>query len=211
MRKAAPQFIVVEGPVGVGKTTLAQRLAMTFNVDLMLENVADNPFLPRFYEDPKAVALATQLYFLCQRARLINPLKQADMFKPAKVADFLIQKDQLFAGVTLNAQELDLYYQVYNHMMLEAPVPDLVIYLQAPTAVLMERIYGSEVEYVKHISEEYVQRIADAYVAFFYHYHDSPLLIVNTADFNLAAGADDYNMLLGHISDIGPGRHYFNP
>ena len=195
----------------MGKTTLARRLAQTLNSDLMLELAEDNPFLPRFYEDPRGAALPTQLHFLFQRMKQIEALKQTDMFQPARVADFLMQKDRLFAQVTLNEHELDLYYQVYNRLTLEAPVPDLVIYLQAPVAALLKRVYERGVSYEKHIEESYLQKIADAYVEFFYYYNDSPLLIVNTEDFNLADASSDYEILLKYIEDLTPGRHYFNP
>lgn len=206
-----PEYIVVEGPIGVGKTTLAQRLAATFKSDLMLELASENPFLPRFYKDPQAAALPTQLHFLFQRARQIESLRQTDMFRPARVTDFLIQKDRLFAEVTLNKDELQLYYQVYNHLTLEAPVPELVIYLQASVDTLMKRVRERGIEYERNIDEGYLQRIANAYVEFFYHYNDSPLLIVNTEDFNLATGSKDFNLLLKYIRELPPGRHYFNP
>lgn len=206
-----PEYIVVEGPIGVGKTTLAQRLAATFKTDLMLELASDNPFLPRFYKDPQAAALPTQLHFLFQRARQIESLRQTDMFRPSRVTDFLIQKDRLFAEVTLGEDELQLYYQVYNHLTLEAPVPDLVIYLQASVDTLLKRVRERGIDYERSIDESYLQRIANAYIEFFYHYHDSPLLIVNTEDFNLATGSKDFNVLLNYICDLPPGRHYFNP
>ncbi|MFQ5661611.1 MAG: deoxynucleoside kinase [Gammaproteobacteria bacterium] len=211
MSNPIPEYIVVEGPIGVGKTTLAQRLAATLQTDLMLERFADNPFLPRFYKEPWSVALPTQLYFLFQRAKQIESLRQTDMFRPSQVADFLIQKDRLFAQVTLDDNELDLYYQVYNRLTLEAPVPDLVIYLQAPVEILMRRVRERGIDYEKRIEETYLQRIAEAYIDFFYHYNESPLLIVNTADFNLANGTKDYNILLNYIRNLPPGRHYFNP
>lgn len=206
-----PEYIVVEGPIGVGKTTLAQRLAATFKTDLMLELASDNPFLPRFYKDPRAAALPTQLHFLFQRARQIENLRQTDMFRPSRVTDFLIQKDRLFAEVTLDEDELQLYYQVYNHLTLEAPVPDLVIYLQASVDTLLKRVRERGIDYERSIDERYLQRIANAYIEFFYHYHDSPLLIVNTEDFNLATGSRDFSVLLNYIRDLPPGRHYFNP
>ena len=131
MSKALPEYIVVEGPIGVGKTSLARRLADTLNTDTLLEAAQENPFLPRFYEDPEAAALPTQLHFLFQRARQMEELRQGDMFKPSRVADFLIQKDRLFAEATLSQDELELYYQVYQRLTLAAPAPDLVIYLQA--------------------------------------------------------------------------------
>ena len=206
-----PEYIVVEGPIGVGKTTLAQRLAATFKTDLMLELASDNPFLPRFYKDPKAAALPTQLHFLFQRARQIENLRQTDMFRPSRVTDFLIQKDRLFAEVTLDEDELQLYYQVYNHLTLEAPIPDLVIYLQASVDTLLKRVRERGIDYERSIDESYLQRIASAYIEFFYHYHDSPLLIVNTEDFNLATGSRDFSVLLNYIRELPPGRHYFNP
>lgn len=211
MKNGYPDYIVVEGPIGVGKTTLAKRLADTFNTDLMLEMPVENPFLPRFYQNPRSVALPTQLYFLFQRMRQIEALKQTDLFKPVQVADFLIEKDRLFANITLDDDELALYQQVYERLTLEAPVPDLVIYLQAPVDVLMQRVLERGHDYERMIEKSYLQQIADGYVEFFYHYSKSPLLIVNTVDFDLARGDEDYNLLLEHIQHLKPGRHYFNP
>jgi deoxyadenosine/deoxycytidine kinase len=211
MNNTYPDYIVVEGPIGVGKTSLARSLAATFQTDLMLEMEEENPFLPRFYADHKSVALPTQLYFLFQRARQIEMLKQKDMFKPIQVADFLIEKDKLFAQITLDDDELDLYQQVYARLTLDAPVPDLVIYLQAPVEVLMQRIIERGHEYEKLIEKSYLQQVADAYVEFFYHYSTAPLLIVNTIDFDLVNGIQDYNLLLEQIQYLKSGRHYFNP
>jgi len=211
MKNDFPDYIVIEGPIGVGKTSLAKRLADTFNTELMLESPADNPFLPGFYEDPQAAALQTQLFFLFQRAKKIAMLRQTDMFKPAQVADFFIEKDRLFAGVTLNNAEFELYQQIYDRITLEAPIPDLVIYLQAPTDVLLKRILGRGIDYEKYIDEKYLQRIANAYIDFFYHYNSAPLLIVNTADFDLVNGSRNYNLLLEYIKKLPPGRNYFNP
>lgn len=211
MNNTYPDYIVVEGPIGVGKTSLAKSLAATFQTDLMLEMEEENPFLPRFYANHKSVALPTQLYFLFQRARQIEMLKQKDMFKPIQVADFLIEKDKLFAQITLDDDELDLYQQVYARLTLDAPVPDLVIYLQAPVEVLMQRIIERGHEYEKLIEKSYLQQVADAYVDFFYHYSTAPLLIVNTIDFDLVNGIQDYNLLLEQIQYLKSGRHYFNP
>lgn len=211
MNREYPDYIVVEGPIGVGKTTLAQRLAETFNIELVLEPASGNPFLPRFYEDPRATALPTQLYFLFQRAKQIEMLRQKDMFRPGQIADFLIEKDRLFAQVTLANDEYDLYQQVYDRLALETPVPDLVIYLQAPVDVLLKRIFDRGIDYEKRIDENYLKNITNAYVDFFYNYSDAPLLIVNTNDFDLANGTRNYNILLEHIRNLPPGRHYFNP
>lgn len=206
-----PGYIVVEGPIGVGKTTLAKRLAHAFQSDLMLEQAQENPFLPRFYHDPQHAALPTQLFFLFQRAQQIQSLRQGDLFQSARIVDFLIDKDPLFASLTLSREELDLYHQVYGRMTLDAPEPDLVIYLQAPVDVLLQRIQTRAIDYEQLIDEAYLRRVAEAYVDFFYHYDRSPLLIVNTANINLAEGEQDFRLLVEQIRDLPPGRHYFNP
>jgi deoxyadenosine/deoxycytidine kinase len=206
-----PGYIVVEGPIGVGKTTLARRLAVTLGCDLLLERPEDNPFLPGFYRDRRRAALPTQLYFLFQRARQIEAMRQGDLFRPARVTDFLLEKDRLFAEVTLSDDELDLYRQVYDRLAVDPPVPDLVIYLQAPVHVLQRRIQERDVAYERLIDVEYLEKVCNAYVNFFYHYDRAPLLIVNTADFNLASNERDYRLLLERIRDLPRGRHYFNP
>lgn len=206
-----PGYIVVEGPIGVGKTSLARRLAKTFGTELMLEGADENPFLEKFYKDPKQAALPTQLFFLFQRAQQVQALRQGDMFRPVRVADFLMEKDRLFAQMTLDSDELKLYEQTYNHLAVDAPVPDLVIYLQAPVPVLLERIRKRDRNYEQHIDAEYLQRLVDAYMQFFHQYMDAPLLIVNAADINLVENDMDYNALLEQISKVRSGRHYFNP
>ena len=211
MSKRHPDYIVVEGPIGVGKTTLAKRLARSFDTELMLELATENPFLPRFYSDPKTVALPTQLYFLFQRAKQIESLRQKDMFRPIQVSDFLIEKDKLFASVTLDTDELNLYQQVYNTLTIDTHAPDLVIYLQAPIETLMKRIMIRGYDYEKAINHDYLKKISDAYIDFFYSYSSSPLLIVNTDDFDLSKDEKNYNLLLEHIGSFYSGRHYFNP
>lgn len=206
-----PRYIVVEGPIGVGKTTLAKRLAEALQIDVLLECAEDNPFLPRFYQDPKSAALPTQLYFLFQRAQQIQSLRQGDLFKPSRVVDFMIEKDRLFAELTLSKEELDLYWQVYQRLTLEAPAPDLVIYLQAPIDTLLKRIVRRGIEYEQVIDDKYLRQVAEAYIDFFYHYDRSPLLIVNTGDINLADGDQGLGLLLDQIRNLSSGRHYFNP
>ncbi len=206
-----PDYVVVEGPIGVGKTALARRLAQSFGVDLFLEEPEHNPFLARFYEEPQRAALPTQLFFLFHRAQQVQAMRQSDMFKPVQVADFLMEKDQLFARLTLSEDELKLYNQVYEQLTIDAPNPDLVIYLQAPLEILKRRIAKRGVTYEQRIEDAYLNRLIDAYVQFFYHYDQAPLLIVNAADIDLIGNKDDYNLLLQHISECPMGRHYLNP
>ena len=206
-----PGFVVVEGPIGVGKTTLARRLARSFGSNMLLEEAEENPFLEKFYENPRSAALPTQLFFLMQRTRQLKNLKQNDMFDPVRVSDFLIQKDRLFAQLILDSDELDLYEQVYSNLTLDIRRPDLVVYLQAPVEVLLERIKRRGVKHEKWIEAAYLQRLCDAYVHFFYQYHEAPLLIVNATDIDFAHNDDEYAMLLQQIMETRSGRHYFNP
>lgn len=211
MSQDFPSYIVVEGPIGVGKTSLAHRLSTEFGSELLLEGPEENPFLERFYQDPKSGALPTQLFFLMQRVRQVRELSQGDMFEPVRVADFLIEKDYLFAQLTLDADELELYEQVYAQMTLDAPTPDLVVYLQAPVDVLLRRIAGRGRHYEQTIDSAYLQRLCDAYTEFFYHYNDAPLLIVNASEIDLVNREEDYQALLDQIRIARSGRHYFNP
>ncbi len=211
MKQDRPNYIVVEGPIGVGKTTLAKKLAKTFNTDLLLEGAEENPFLSRFYHDPKNAALPTQLFFLFQRARQIEVLRQTDMFRPVHMSDFLIEKDKLFASITLDADELDLYHQVYDRLTLDVPRPDLVIYLQASVDSLMQRVIERGREIEKLINRKYLKKVSSAYIDFFYYYSSSPLLIVNTEDFDFSKNEKHYNLLIEHIKQLPPGRHFFNP
>jgi deoxyadenosine/deoxycytidine kinase len=204
-------FIAVEGPIGVGKTTLAKKLADSFNAELLLEGAADNPFLEKFYQDPKAGALPAQLYFLFQRNRQLQELRQGDMFSPNHVADFLMDKDRLFARVTLDYDELSLYEQVYDNLTIDAPQPDLVIYLQAPAQVLLKRIRKRGRSMENTITDEYLNRLSAAYTDYFHYYNASPLLIVNASGMDLVNNAKDYQQLLERIESTTSGRHYFNP
>lgn len=206
-----PGFIAVEGPIGVGKTTLAKRLAESFNYETLLEQAEQNPFLERFYQDPRGGALPTQLFFLFQRAKQIQELRQGDIFQQVRVADFLIDKDQLFAQVTLDDDELKLYQTVYQQLTIDAPKPDLVVYLQAPTDVLLDRIQRRGVEAEQAIDNRYLEQLNDAYTRFFYYYDEAPLLIVNATDIDLANSQQDYRNLLSYMLNIKSGRHYYNP
>ena len=207
----APRFVVVEGPIGVGKTTLTKKLAHTFGYDTLLEAATENPFLDRFYQDNRQWAFQTQLFFLFQRRDQLNALRQNDLFQPIRVADFLIQKDKLFASLTLDDEEFLLYEKIYRHVIQETPRPDLVIYLQAPVDVLQTRIKKRGIASEQQISDAYLERLGDAYNRFFLHYDEAPLLMVNTTELNLAESTRDYENLLQYIRGIRNGRHYFNP
>ncbi len=205
------KYIVVEGPIGVGKTSLAQRLADEFGSSLLLEQVEENPFLERFYQNPREAALSTQLYFLLRRTKQLQEFKQADIFSPVKVADFLIEKDRLFAQVTLNASEYELYDQVYSHLTIDAPIPDLVVYLQAPVEVLLQRIRKRGRGFERLIESAYLEQLNEAYARFFYDYSDAPCLIVNASDIDFINNEKDYEQLLHEIVNTEAGKRYFNP
>lgn len=206
-----PSYIAVEGPIGIGKTTLATRLAETFNYETLLEDADENPFLERFYQDKRTNALPTQLFFLFQRMRKLQDLMQGELFQQVRVSDFLIEKDPLFARITLDDDEYRLYQAVYDKIIEELPKPDLVIYLQAPTDTLYQRVQNRGNPMERNIELAYLQQLNDAYTQFFYHYDDTPLLIVNTADINLAQGDNDFNSLVKYILGGFTGRHYYNP
>jgi deoxyadenosine/deoxycytidine kinase len=206
-----PQFIAVEGAIGAGKTTLTKRLAETFNYDTLLENAEENPFLDRFYQDRLRNALPTQLFFLFQRAQQIQELRQSDIFQPVRVADFLIDKDPLFAEVTLDKDELAIYQQVYNQLTIDAPTPDLVIYLQAPVNTLMRRIKSRGIAAEQGIDGDYLESLNEAYTRFFHFYDQSPLLIVNANEIDWVNNDESYKKLVDYLLTIKQGRHYFNP
>jgi deoxyadenosine/deoxycytidine kinase len=209
--RTPPTFIAVEGSIGVGKTTLAKNLAASFNYATLLEDAEENPFLEKFYRHREQAALATQLFFLFQRAQKIQDMRQTDIFEPARVADFLIEKDPLFARVNLDHDEYQLYDKVYKQLTIDAPKPDLVVYLQASTDVLLSRIEHRGLAAEKSIDRGYLERLNEVYSEFFLYYDDAPLLIVNANEIDLANNAADYKDLVNYLLDIRSGRHYFNP
>lgn len=209
---AAPhRFIVVEGPIGVGKTSLARRLARSFGSELILEQAEDNPFLERFYKNPRSAALQTQLFFLFQRTRQLEDIRQHDLFDTVRVADYLLEKDRLFARLTLDEEELSLYEQIYARLAIDAPPPDLVVYLQAPIDVLLDRIGRRGIKYEQQIDRAYLEKLQEAYARFFHEYDAAPLLIVNAAQADFIGNDGDYEQLFEQLRRIRRGRHYYNP
>ena len=212
LRGRTPQpYIAVEGPIGVGKTTLAKRLAELFDYQLLLEDAHENPFLNKFYENRRQNALATQLFFLFQRVQKMDDLKQQDMFKPLRIADFLIDKDPIFAQVNLDPDEFELYQKVYSQMTVDAPSPDLVIYLQASVDRLLERIDRRGIAAERTITRQYLEELNEVYSEFFLYYDAAPLLIVNANQLDLVNRQEDFAQLVDYALDIKAGRHYYNP
>jgi deoxyadenosine/deoxycytidine kinase len=210
MDLARLRYVVVEGPIGAGKTSLARELAHALRADPLLEQPEDNPFLARFYEDRARFALPTQLTFLFQRVDQLRALAQLDLFRRPTVADFLFDKDPLFARLNLSDDEFALYEKIYIHLKPQALAPDLVIYLQGKTETLVERVAkrGSAIE--QGISETYLARLADAYSRYFYRYDEAPLLIVNSDQLNFVENPDHLKLLLEHIGAMRGRREFFN-
>jgi deoxyadenosine/deoxycytidine kinase len=210
-----PKFIAVEGPIGAGKTTLTKLLADSLNYETFLEKPSENPFLPDFYINPSQAALATQLFFLFQRVKQIQELKQGDIFLSNRVSDYLLDKDKLFAKATLSSEELKLYEQIYQYLAFDLPTPDLVIYLQAETKTLYERVMHRGIEMEKTISFEYLDLLNETYKEFFFDYERSPVLIVNSDYLDLQTNQSDYNLLLKKLLDYfnkpEGSKMYFNP
>ena len=211
MSATAHRFIVVEGPIGVGKTSLARRLSQSLSAQLVLEQADQNPFLERFYRSPRSAAFATQLFFLFQRARQMEDVRQEDLFGAVRVADYLLEKDRLFARVTLDDAEYALYEKVYERVVVDAPPPDLVVYLQAPVDILLDRIARRGIRYEQAIDKGYLERLTQAYARFFHSYDAAPLLIVNAASIDPVNNPGDYQLLFAEIAKARRGRHFFNP
>ena len=207
----APRYVVVEGPIGAGKTALAKRLAESLAADLVLEEAFENPFLERFYTEGKSAALPAQMFFLFSRARQMEELRQSDLFASVRVSDYLFAKDRLFAELNLDADELSLYDQIVDKLAIDAPVPDLVIYLQASVDVLADRIARRGVGYEMLVERRYLERLADVYARFFHGYNEGPLLIVNASDIDPVNNDADYEQLFRQIERTTGGRHFFNP
>jgi len=210
MDLSACRYIVIEGPIGAGKTSLARELAHRLHADELLEQPDDNPFLARFYDDMARFALPTQLTFLFQRVDQLRGLAQLDMFRRPTVADFLLDKDPLFARMNLSADELALYDRIYEALKVRSPAPDLVVYLQAQPAVLVERVRRRANSYERDIGEGYLARLADAYSSFFYHYDAAPLLIVNSENLNFVERDKDFELLVSRLRAMRSRREFFN-
>ena len=204
------RYLVVEGPIGAGKTSLARRLGPRLSADLLLEQPQENPFIARFYQDMARYALPAQLFFLFQRARMIEPLRQPDMFARPTVADFLLDKDLLFARVTLSGDEFALYQKIYEALRPQAPAPDLVVYLQAQPAVLAERVRRRAAAFERGISEEYLALLADSYARFFYHFSAAPVLTVNSENLNFVERDADFELLVSRIRGMRSRREFFS-
>jgi len=204
------RYIVVEGPIGAGKTSLARQLAEHIDAEMLLEQPEDNPFLPRFYDDMARFALPTQLTFLFQRVDQLRQLAQLDMFRQPTVSDFLLDKDPLFARLNLNDDEYALYDKVYRHLKPQTPAPDLVIYLQAPVDTLLSRVQIRGVSFEQSIPDEYLARLADAYARFFYQYDEAPLLIINSERLNFVDHPAHLKMLLARVASMRARREFFN-
>jgi deoxyguanosine kinase len=207
----ASRYIAIEGPIGVGKTALAKRLADSLSADLVLEEFDDNPFLERFYRDGRSAALPAQMFFLFARARQIEQLRQSDLFSNVRISDYLFTRDRLFAELNLDREELKLYEQIVDNLAIVAPVPDLVIYLQTSVDAILRRLARRDMPYDRYVDRAYLERLTDAYARFFHNYDEGPLLIVNASQIDPANNDADYEQLFQQIERTTGGRHFFNP
>lgn len=206
-----PRYVAVEGPIGVGKTVLARQLATLFGYPLMLEGADENPFLDRFYAEGASQALPTQLFFLLHRAKQVADMPGNDLLDRSLVADFMIERDDLFARLTLDSEELALYQQIHKSLLLQPPTPDLVIYLQAPAKVLQQRVLRRGIDFEQSINVEYLSALADSYAEFFHYYDQAPVLIVNAAEIDFADNPAHFAALLEQIVHMEGTRQFFNP
>ena len=207
----ASRYIAIEGPIGVGKTALARRLADSLSATLVLEGIDENPFLERFYRDGRSAALPAQMFFLFARARQIEELRQSDLFSTVQISDYLFTRDRLFAELNLDPEELKLYDQIAESLAIDAPVPDLVIYLQASVDSLLQRLARRNASHDRFVERAYLERLTDAYARFFHAYDDGPLLIVNASQIDPVNNDADYERLFQQIENTTGGRHFFNP
>lgn len=208
---AKARYIVVEGPIGVGKTSLAKILAAEFQARLLFERVEENPFLGKFYEDRETYAFQNQLFFLLSRYRQQRGLSQHDLFNQNTIADYLFAKDKIFATLTLSSEELNLYQQVYQLLNPRVPKPDLVVYLQARPEVLYKRVKKRDKSYEKGVTLEYLREVAQAYNQYFFHYDESPLLVVNTSEIDFVSSSKDLADLIKEINNMGSGTQHYIP
>ena len=205
------RYIAIEGPIGVGKTALAKRLAKSLSADLVLEEVEENPFLERFYRDGRSAALPAQMFFLFARARQIEDLRQSDLFSTVRISDYLFTRDRLFAELNLDTEELKLYDQIAANLAVDAPVPDLVIYLQASVDAFMQRLARRNANCDRYVDRAYLEKLTEAYARFFHGYAEGPLLIVNASQIDPVNNDADYEQLFQQIERTTGGRHFFNP
>lgn len=208
---SASRYIAIEGPIGVGKTALARRLADSLSAELVLEEVEENPFLERFYRDGRSAALPAQMFFLFARARQIEKLRQSDLFSNVTISDYLFTRDRLFAELNLDSDEFKLYEQIAANLAVEPPVPDLVIYLQASVDAIMRRLARRNSRYDRFVERRYLEKLTDAYARFFHAYDDGPLLIVNASQIDPVNNDADFEQLFLQIERTTGGRHFFNP
>ena len=208
---AKAKYIVVEGPIGVGKSSLAKILANEFQARTIFERIEDNPFLPKFYKSRETFAFQNQTFFLLNRYQQQMELAQHDLFNQNTIADYLFAKDQIFATLTLSAEELNLYQQIYALLNTRVPKPDLVVYLQARPEVLYKRVKKRDKKYERGVTFEYLTEVAQAYNQFFFHYDETPLLVVNTSEIDFVASSKDLADLIKEINHMGSGTQHFIP
>ena len=204
------RFIAVEGPVGSGKTSLARRIAEHVNGKLILEEPEKNPFLENFYKDPRSNALPTELSFLFQRSKLLEGINQEELFSSQSITDFLFDKDIIFTELNLTQEEIELFHKVKRSLSIKPPEPDLVIYLQAPVDVLMTRIKMRSPSIDRSIDKDYLEKLADSYAKFFYHYDNAPVLVVNAESIDPIHNENHFNMLFTELVSVKKGHHFFN-